>query len=167
MSIYTIDSEAEIAAVTAGTEWDVYDATSSARVKKTNSQDFWSGSVIANASTLQAGTLVAAKMVGAGLVVVLNTGTTPGTIPVDTAANLIAALPAASQKVGTQWLLLFRNNSCSANTATLATDASSTVTMTGTMTVAQNASRLFLVQITAVGASPTATITSIGLMTGA
>jgi|HubBroStandDraft_6_1064221.scaffolds.fasta_scaffold204568_2 hypothetical protein len=167
MSIYTIDSEAEIAAVAAGTEWDVYDATSSARVKKTNSQDFWSGSVAVNAAALQAATLTAAKMVGAGLVIVLNTGTTPGTIPVDTAANLIAALPAASQKVGTQWLLLLRNNSGSANTATLATDASSTVTMVGTMTVAQNASRLFLVAITAVGASPTATITSLGLMTGA
>lgn len=86
-----------------------------------------------------------------------NTGVTPATLTTRTAAQMWADFPGVTD--GTAYLLLIRNSSSGANTMTVG--AGSNVTLTGTMTVAQNVTRLFIVTMT----SPAAvTIQSMGIL---
>lgn len=80
-------------------------------------------------------------------------------ITTDTAANIVAAIPNVA--VGQTYRLRIFNNSTGAYAWTVVAGAS--VTLTGTMTIAQNTGRDFIVSITAVGASPTVTLQSIGI----
>lgn len=114
-------------------------------------------------AALQSAQMTAAQVSGSGFQVFENTGTTPANLQFPTAAQLLTALPFA--QVGTSWMLLIRNSSGSANTATITTATG--ITLTGTMTIAQNASRLFNVKFTAIGASPAVTVQSLGTYTGA
>ena len=85
-----------------------------------------------------------------------NTGTTPATLTTRTAVQMFNDIPGAV--AGMTYLLLIRNSSGSANTATVA--AGTGVTLTGTMTIAQNVTRIFIVTMT----SPTAcTLQSMGI----
>lgn len=99
-------------------------------------------------AALQAAAITAANMAGAKVVCFENTGTTPGSLPTDTAAAIVAAMPNA--QVGQAYLLKIRNSSGSANTATIT--AGSGVTLHGTMTIAQNVTRDFVVVLTSLSA---------------
>lgn len=107
-------------------------------------------------AALQAATIVAANMAGAADCFFDNTGTTPGSLPTDTAAAIIAAVP--GWQIGQSYVLEIRNDSGSANTATIT--AGTGVTLTGTMTIAQNVTRRFVVTYTGAGA---VTIQSMGI----
>lgn len=85
-----------------------------------------------------------------------NTGTTPGTLTTRTAALMYTDTPGASPDL--TYLLLIRNSAGAANTATIA--AGTGVTLTGTMTIAQNVTRLFVVTFTSNAAL---TIQSMGI----
>lgn len=61
--------------------------------------------------------------------------------------------------IGMSWLLFVKNTSAGANTITMTTNTG--WTLTGTMTIAQNASRPFLVEVTSC-ASSTASLISLG-----
>lgn len=104
---------------------------------------------------LQSAVIPALNLTGAKIVCFDNTGTTPGNLQVDTAANIIALIQGA--RVGMAYLLKIRNSSGSANTATITTNTG--VTLTGTMTIPQNTTREFVVTITA---AATLTIQSMG-----
>lgn len=172
MSEYNIDNEAAIAAATGGMEWDVYDKDSTLAVKKvtaTQLQAFMQNSAASafppaalTTGAIQSGVIAAATMVGGDVVVYNNTGTTPGTLTTDTATAIIAALPAAKRVVGFGWMLEVHNGSGSANTATVAADASVTLTGGSTLTVAQNTTRVFACKITATG-TPAVTMFNCGL----
>lgn len=86
-----------------------------------------------------------------------NTGTTPATLTTRTAAEMFNDIPGAV--AGMTYLLMIRNSSSGANTATIA--AGTGVTLTGTMTIAQNVTRLFIVTITS---STAVTIQSMGIL---
>lgn len=86
-----------------------------------------------------------------------NTGVTPATLTTRTAAEMFADIPGA--EAGMVYFLLIRNSSNMANTLTVGAGAG--VTLTGTMTAAQNVTRVFVVTLT----SPVAaTIQSMGIL---
>lgn len=97
---------------------------------------------------LQSAVIPAASMAGAKDVAYENTGTTPANLQVDTAANIVAAIP--NPKVGFTYSLAIRNSSGSANTATITTNTG--ITLHGTMTIAQNTTRFFKVVLTSLTA---------------
>jgi len=107
-------------------------------------------------AALQSAVIPAANLTGAKIVAFDNTGTTPANLQVDTAANIINAIPNAF--VGQSYLLKIRNSSGSANTATITTNTG--VTLTGTMTIAQTVTRDFIVTVTS---ATTVTLQSIGI----
>ncbi len=107
-------------------------------------------------------TLAAGDITGANVVWFNNTGTTPAALTVRTAAQMFADTPNA--QVGQSWSLFIRNSSVSANTATLTADAGPTVTLTGTMTIAQNVTRMFVCTFTSATAL---TIQSMGVSAAA
>lgn len=78
-----------------------------------------------------------------------------------TAALLVAAMPGAF--VGQSFETTIRNTADAAETITIT--AGTDCTLSGTMTIAQNASRRFLVVVTAIGTSPTYTVYSNGSFT--
>lgn len=86
-----------------------------------------------------------------------NTGTTPGTLTTRTATQMYGDTPGASPDM--TYLLLIRNSSGMANTATVG--AGTGVTLTGTMTIAQNVTRLFTVTFTS---GTACTIQSMGIV---
>lgn len=173
MTEYNIDNEAAISAATANMEWDVYDKDGTLAIKKvtaTQLQTFMQNSAASSfpaaaltTGAIQSGVIAAATMVGGDIVVYNNIGTTPGTLTTDTATNIIAALPAAKRVVGYGWMLEIHNGSGSANTATIAADASVTLTGSPTLTAAQNTTRVFACKITAIG-TPAVTMFNCGLM---
>jgi hypothetical protein len=89
-------------------------------------------------AALENTTLAAGNITGALAVTFINTGTTPATLTTRTAAQMFADHEAA---VGDTYLLFIRNGSGSANTLTVG--AGTGVTLTGTMTIAQNVTRMF------------------------
>jgi hypothetical protein len=97
---------------------------------------------------LEGAAIPAASVAGAETVAYVNTGTTPGNLQFPTAADLVAAIPGAH--VGQSYLLKIRNGSGSANTATITTNTG--ITLTGTMTIAQNVTRDFIVTLTSLTA---------------
>jgi hypothetical protein len=100
-------------------------------------------------AALESATIAAASVAGAKVVHHTNTGTTPANLQFPTAAAIVAAHPGAY--VGQAYTLFVRNGSGSANTATITTNTG--ITLTGTMTIAQNVTRMFcvtLVSLTAV-----------------
>ena len=106
-------------------------------------------------AALAAGTLAAGLITGAAMVVLQNTGATPGAQTVRTAAQMLADFPQA--RVGDSYILRIVNTG--AGTLTLTADAGPTVTITGTATVAQNVFRDYIVTF---NTATTATIQSIG-----
>jgi hypothetical protein len=100
------------------------------------------------------GSLAAGAITGAQRVFLLSTNAVPGAQLVRTAAQMLADQGAA---VGDAWS--FRIITSGAGTLTLTTDAGSTVTLTGTMTVAQNTWRDFFATF---NSATTATIQSVG-----
>ena len=99
-------------------------------------------------AALQSAVVPAANIAGANDVAFENTGTTPANLQFDTAANIVAAIPNAF--VGQTYTLEIRNSSGSANTATMTTNTG--LTLHGTMTIAQNVTRRFLVVLTSLTA---------------
>lgn len=95
-------------------------------------------------AALQSATIPVADVTGADKVVFANTGTTPANLQLPTAAAIVAALPDVA--VGFSYELDVANFSSAANTLTLTTNTG--LTLTGTMTAAQNTSRLLIVTIT-------------------
>ncbi|MEI6281980.1 MAG: hypothetical protein WCP82_04585 [Alphaproteobacteria bacterium] len=107
--------------------------------------------VALQSSTFQVGTLAGSEVVTA-----INTGLTPGNLNLPLATEIIAAIPNA--KVGLSYSLFIRNAAGGANTATIVTNTG--ITLTGTMTIAQNVTRQFLVTVNTL---TTITIQSIGI----
>jgi hypothetical protein len=107
-----------------------------------------------NATT---GSLAAGKITGALNVTLISSNATPGAQLVRTAAQMLADFGVAS---GFTWNFAICNSG--AGTLTLTADSGATVTLSGTMTVAQNVCRRFIGNFT--GAA-TATITSLGSST--
>jgi hypothetical protein len=104
-------------------------------------------------AALAAGTLAAGLITGAAIVVLQNTGATPGAQTTRTAAQMLADFPQA--RVGMSYLLRIVNTG--AGTLTLTADGS--VTITGTATVAQNVFRDYIVTF---NTATTATFQSVG-----
>jgi len=104
-----------------------------------------------NATT---GSLAAGKITGALNVTLISSNATPGAQLVRTAAQMLSDFGVAS---GFTWNFSVCNSG--AGTLTLTADSGATVTLSGTMTVAQNVCRRFVGNFT--GAA-TATITSVG-----
>ncbi len=111
-------------------------------------------------AALQSTIMTNAQVAGAAVVAFENTGTTPANLQFPLATDIIAAIPNA--QVGMAYELMIRNSSGSANTATITTNTG--VTLTGTMTIAQNTTRFFLVTVT--GAT-TITVNSMGISAAA
>lgn len=111
-------------------------------------------------AALQSATMTVAQVAGSATTVFENTGTTPANLATPTAAAIIAAVP--GWQIGQSYELRIRNSSGSANTATIT--AGTGVTLTGTMTIAQNVTRNFIVTYTAAGA---VTLQSIGVSAAA
>lgn len=109
-------------------------------------------------AALQSASLTAASLTGAQYVNYDNTGTTPGNLQMPSAAALFAAHPNA--QVGQSYELAIRNSAGGANTATITADAGATVTLTGTMTIAQNVTRYFVLTF---NTATTATLQSMGI----
>jgi hypothetical protein len=105
---------------------------------------------------LQAATFNAGDITGANVVHYNNTGLTPAALTVRTAAQMFADIP--NCQVGFTYTLFIRNSAGGANTATITADGGATVTLTGTMTIAQNVTRMFTVTF------PTATTCTIQSM---
>lgn len=105
-------------------------------------------------------TATAANLTGGAVAAVLAmTGalTAAATVTTDTAANIIAAIPAAQRYVGYTYSLTIINESSGDFAWTVA--GGTGVTITGTATVAQNTWREFLVTI---ASETTVTLQSIG-----
>jgi hypothetical protein len=105
-------------------------------------------------AALSAGTLAAGAITGAAFTVLQNTGGTPGAQTTRTAAQMLADIPGA--QVGSAFMFRIVNAQ-GGGTLTLTMDAS--VTGTGTLTVAANTFRDYVLTFT--GAA-TATIQSVG-----
>lgn len=111
-------------------------------------------------AALESATIAAASVAGANVCEHINTGTTPGNLQFPTASDLVAAIPNA--QVGFSYILEIRNGSGSANTATITTNTG--ITLTGTMTIAQNVTRRFIVTLTSLTA---VTVQSMGISAAA
>jgi hypothetical protein len=111
-------------------------------------------------AALESATIAAASVAGANVCEHINTGTTPGNLQFPTASDLVAAIPNA--QVGFAYILEIRNGSGSANTATITTNTG--ITLTGTMTIAQNVTRRFIVTLTSLTA---VTVQSMGISAAA
>ena len=105
-----------------------------------------------------AGTLAAGAITGAQFVCLTNTNATPGAQTVRTAAQMIADTP--NGLPGLSYMLRITNSG--AGTLTLTADGGATVTLTGTMTVATNTWRDFVVTF---NTATTATIQGVGVGT--
>lgn len=99
------------------------------------------------------GTLAAGKITGAAFTVLLSTNATPGAQTTRTAAQMLADIPGA--RVGFSYVLRILNSGAGVFTLT----GDSSVTVTGTPTIAQHVYEDFAVTFTS---STTATIQSIG-----
>lgn len=107
-------------------------------------------------AALESAAMTGPQVAGANVVNFLNTGTTPGNLQMPTATNLVAAIPNA--QIGMSYMLNIRNGSGAANTATITTNTG--ITLTGTMTIAQNVTRTFVVTLTSLTA---VTVQSMGI----
>lgn len=107
-------------------------------------------------AALQSATMTGAQVAGSRTCVFDNTGTTPGNLQMPTAAAIVAAISGA--QAGLSYILKIRNSSGSANTATITTNTG--ITLTGTMTIAQNVTREFVVTLVSLTA---VTVQSVGL----
>lgn len=107
-------------------------------------------------AALQSAAMTAAQVSGAKSVVFDNTGTTPGNLQMPTAAAIVANI--AGAVVGQAYMLKIRNSAGAANTATITTNTG--ITLTGTMTIAQNVTREFVVTLVSLTA---VTVQSVGL----
>jgi hypothetical protein len=102
-----------------------------------------------------AGTFAVGDITGAKFTVLQNTGATPGAQTVRTAAQMLGDIPGA--QAGDSYM--FRIVNTGAGTLTITADAGPTVTLTGTMTVAQNVFRDYVLTF---NTATTATIQSVG-----
>lgn len=120
-------------------------------------QDTQSGfllpAIVLNTRALSSSTAAAGELSGAVLMVMNNSGGTPGTYTSRTAAQMIADSGLALNSLW--WILLVNGQ----GTGTLTLAGGSNVTVSGTATVATNTARLFTATVTGVGASPAITIT--------
>lgn len=107
-------------------------------------------------AALSVGTLAAGLITGAEYTVLQNTGATPGAQTVRSAAQMLSEIPGGFI-AGLAYTLRIVNTG--AGTLTLTADPGATVTLTGTMTVAQNVFRDYIVTF---NSATTATIQSVG-----
>lgn len=106
-------------------------------------------------SNVTTGSMAAGLITGSHMNVWLQTGATPGAQLVRTAAQMLADTP--NGRVGQTQIVRIINSG--AGTLTVTTDAGATVTLTGTMTIAQNTWRDFLLTF---NTPTTATLQQIG-----
>lgn len=103
-------------------------------------------------AALQSATMTADQVSGANHVLFINTGTTPGNLQLPPVADVIG-----KQGGPRPFIMEIRNNSGSANTATITTNTG--WTLSGAMTIAQNTTRRFAVT----WAGNAGTLTSMGM----
>lgn len=106
-------------------------------------------------AALSVAAFTAGAITGADFVVLQNTGATPGAQTVRTAAQMLADIPGGY--VGLT--VMFRIVNTGAGTLTITADGGATVTLTGTMTIAQNVFRDYALTF---NTATTATIQSVG-----
>lgn len=106
-------------------------------------------------SSVTTGSIAAGVITGAALCVWLQTGNTPGAQLVRTGTQLFADIPGAFVGLTSR----FRIINSGSGALTLTTDAGATVTLTGTMTVAQNTWREFILTLSS---ATTAAVQAIG-----
>lgn len=94
-----------------------------------------------NSAALSSTTASAGQLSGAAVVLMFNTGATPGTYTTRTAAQMIAD---SNLQVGQTYLLILGNNQ---GTGTLTLAGGTGVTVSGTATCAGNVGRLFSVTV--------------------
>ena len=116
-------------------------------------------STVATISTAGAGTYSAANLLGGYILRDPAGGNRTDTTA--TAAQIVAAVPGAS--AGLARLVIVKNTADAAETITVA--GGSGVTVTGTATIAQNATRIFLMRLDNVG-SGTEAVTLYSIMSG-
>lgn len=92
-------------------------------------------------AALSSSTAAVGQLTGAPLVIMWNTGATPGTYTTRTNAQMIAD---AELQPGYSWLIILGNNQ---GTGTLTLGAGSGVTVSGTATVGTQVARLFLASV--------------------
>lgn len=126
--------------------------------------DFGSGVILPfpqfNTAALSTTTASAGQLSGAGIVIMNNSGATPGTYTTRTAAQMVAD---SNLKAGQTYLVLLSN---SQGTGSITLSGASGVTVTGTATVAGNTVVLFTVVVTnSTPGSEAITFTRIGSLT--
>lgn len=112
---------------------------------------------VSTVDTAAAATYTAAQLLGGLILRDPNGGSRSDVSP--TAAEIVAALPGV--EAGSAFEFVIRNTADASETITLT--AGTGVTLSGTMTIAQNNSKRFLCVVTAVG-TPAVTIYSLGTM---
>lgn len=110
--------------------------------------------VQSNSAALSSTTASAGQLSGSTVVIMFNTGATPGTYTTRTAAQMISD---SNLQVGQTYLLLLGNNQ---GTGTLTLAGGTGVTVSGTATVAANVGRLFVVTV---NTATTMTFTGVAL----
>lgn len=94
-----------------------------------------------NTAGLSSTTASAGQLSGSSIVIMINTGATPGTYTTRTAAQMISD---SNLQVGQTYLLFLSNNQ---GTGTLTLAGGTGVTVSGTATVGTNVGRFFVVTV--------------------
>jgi len=120
-------------------------------------QEAWQRYVVTTITTAGVVTLAAAEMIG-GIILRDPAGASRADL-LDTAANIVAAI--AGCVVGSGFEFTVRNTTDAAETITITTNTG--LTLSGTMTIAQNNSKRFLAVVTNIGGGTEAvTVYSLG-----
>jgi hypothetical protein len=127
-----------------------------------NAQNPWPATAYSIATNTTAFTASGAQIAEGQETVLDLTGTlgAGAALTLPTVANLLASFTPNQQAVGSSIVLRVINHSSVAFTWTVTTNTG--WTLNGAMTVAQSTFRDFILNITAIGATPTATLTQIG-----
>jgi hypothetical protein len=121
--------------------------------------------VKANGSPLMGTTQIVSNVVAAGQLMsastmvnqyIRRTGAGAITDTIDSAVNILAAMPGA--KVGDSFWFVLANFNTGTLTLSNGVSPAANITLNGTLTIAQSAARFFIGQISAVGATPTVVI---------
>lgn len=119
----------------------------------------YQGLTITTDTTAGAKTWTAAQILGGYLLRDPNGGARSDVFP--TAATIIDAIP--FREVGTSFMFMIKNTANASETITMTAGAG--ISITGTATIAQNNTKIFLARVASIGATDSVAIYSIGTLT--